>query len=432
VGGTATAVDHASEGRAGGTLSCKQAIQTVDDPTISAAPIPAIDKRLATIFAIACGAMVANLYYGQALVGVIAPDLGLSERAAGLVVTLTQLGYGAGLLLVVSLADLVENKRLILIMITGAIVGLTGIFLSRSALPFLIFTFMTGFCSVGSQIMIPLAAHLAPEETRGQMIGNIMGGLITGIMLARPIASALAAFAGWRAIFGVSAAIMVALGLLLARALPRRIPPAGLHYGQLLVSTVSLLVGTAIIRRRTAYQMAIFATFNLFWTAVPLLLAKQFGLGQIGIALFALAGAGGALAAPIAGRLGDRGYIRAGTSAALGGAVLAMAAAGWAGAARHLVILALAAVLLDAATQFNQVIGQRVLYSLAAEARGRINAGYMTMVFVGGAFGSALASYTLAIGGWQTTTATGAALMLLALLFHVTDRRSGALTVRPA
>jgi len=385
---------------------------------------PTITPRLTAIIAVACGVMVANLYYAQALIGEIAPAIGLAGGTAGLVVTLTQLGYGAGLFFVVSLADLVENRRLILLMTAGACLGALGIWFSASAATFLLFSFLTGFCSVGAQIMVPLAAHLAPEESRGRVVGNIMGGLITGIMLARPLANGLAAVAGWRAIFGVSALGMAALAVLLARTLPMRKPQPGLHYGQILASSVGLLVRTPAIRRRTAYQAAMFACFNLFWTAVPLLLAHSFGLGQWGIALFALAGAGGALSAPIAGRLGDRGYVRSGTAAALAGAILAFAVAGWSAAAHALVILAAAAVLLDAATQMNQVLGQRVLYSIAPEARGRINAVYMTAVFLAGALGSALASISLAHGGWTATASLGAALGGAAFLLFLTEPRS--------
>lgn len=384
---------------------------------------PAMTPALTTVFAVACGMMVANLYYAQALIGEIAPALGLHGSTAGLIVTLTQLGYGAGLLLIVSLADLVENRRLILTMVAGTTIGLIGVVFSTGATSFLIFSFVTGFCSVGAQIMVPLAAHLAPDAKRGQVIGNIMAGLITGIMLARPLASGLASVDGWRAIFAVSAVAMVALALVLAKMLPERRPSPGLGYGQILASSFRLLARTPAIRRRTAYQATMFAIFNLFWTAVPLVLANQFGLGQGGIALFALAGAGGALTAPIAGRLGDRGYIRMGTAIALGSAILACLVAGWAGGAHMLIVLALAAVLLDAATQLNQVLGQRVIYSIAPEARGRINAIYMTIVFLGGAAGSMLASFSLYHGGWTATMAVGGVLAVAAFALFLTEPR---------
>jgi predicted MFS family arabinose efflux permease len=374
-----------------------------------------ISPGLTAIFALACGLMVANLYYAQALIGEIAPALGLHGGVAGLVVTLTQLGYGAGLFFVVSLADRVENKRLILLLTVGACLGLVGIWTATGATGFLVFSFLTGFCSVGAQIMVPLAAHLAPEQRRGQVVG---------IMLARPLANGLAAVAGWRAIFGLSAIGMALLALLIARTVPQRRPRPELGYGALLLSGLSLLVRTPAIRRRTAYQATMFAVFNLFWTTVPLLLAQRFGLGQLGIALFALAGAGGALAAPIAGRLGDRGHIRAGTAGALAAAIVAFLLAGWAGAAHALILLAVAAVVLDAATQMNQVLGQRVLFSIAPEARGRINSVYMTMVFLAGALGSTLATISYDRGGWTATAAVGAVLTTAAFLLFLTERRA--------
>ena len=386
---------------------------------------PGINPGLTAAFSVACGLMVANLYYAQALIGEIAPALGLHGTVAGLVVTATQLGYGAGLFFAVSLADRVENKRLILMLTVGACFGLLGTWMATGVVSFLLFSFLTGFCSVGAQIMVPLAAHLASEDNRGRVVGNIMGGLITGIMLARPLANGIAAVAGWRTIFGLSAVAMAALALLIIRAVPERRPRPDLRYGQLLRSSVLLLVKTPVIRRRTAYQATMFAAFNLFWTAVPLLLAGRFGLGQAGIALFALAGAGGALAAPIAGRLGDRGYVRAGTAAALASAITAFVIAGWAAAAHALILLAAAAVLLDAATQLNQVLGQRVLFSIAPEARGRINAAYMTVVFLAGALGSMLATLSFEQGGWTATAAVGAALATAALLLFLTERRAG-------
>jgi predicted MFS family arabinose efflux permease len=380
-----------------------------------------IGPGLTAVFSIACGLMVANLYFAQALIGEIGPALGLRGWIAGLVVTLPQLGYGAGLFLVVSLADRVENKRLILLLTSGACLGQFGTWMAAGAGSFLVFSFVTGFCSVGAQIMVPLAAHLAPEHSRGRIIGNIMGGLITGIMLARPLANGLAAVAGWRAIFGLSAISMAGVALLIARFVPERRAEHDLRYGQLLLSSLSLLVKTPAIRRRTAYQATIFAAFNLFWTAVPLLLATRFGLGQAGIALFALAGAGGALAAPFAGRLGDRGHIRAGTAVALASAIAAFLIAGWAAAAHALILLAAAAVLLDAATQLNQVLGQRVLFSILPEARGRINAVYMTVVFLAGALGSTLATLSFDKGGWTATASVGAALATTAFFFFLTE-----------
>ena len=367
------------------------------------------------VFAVACGAMVANIYYAQSLIGLISPDLHLQTNLAGLIVTLTQLGYGAGLLFLVSLGDLVENRKLILITSSGVILGLVGVATSHSADIYLLSSFVVGLCSVGAQMLVPLAAHLAPDRTRGRVIGNIMSGLLAGIMLARPLASFVAAYLGWRAIFSLSAAIMLGIVAVLWRVLPRRQPRPGLHYGHILASTLAMFARFPALRRRAAYQGLLFAAFSLFWTAAPLMLRDSFGLSQQGIALFALAGAGGALAAPLAGRLADRGLTRPATALALVCVIFSFLAAGFAAAAGQVLLLAVAAIALDSAVQTNQVLSQRIIYSLAPEARGRLNAAFLTAIFACGSVSSAVSTYAYVEGGWWLTALIGAGLGAIAL-----------------
>src|SRR5690242_12570241 len=173
--------------------------------------------RAATLlFAVACGAMVANLYYAQTLIDSIGPEIGLSPQIAGTITMLTQLGYGLGLALLVPLGDLFENKRLTLIATAGAVIACLGIGLSRGPITFLAASFLTGVCATGAQVLLPLATHLTPEDQQGRVIGRIMAGLLTGIMLARPAASFVAEAIGWRAIFFASAGLMALLMVALA------------------------------------------------------------------------------------------------------------------------------------------------------------------------------------------------------------------------
>lgn len=385
-----------------------------------------LSPTVVTLCAISCGATVANIYYAQSLVGPIARDLGLPADLAGVIVTFTQLGYGAGLFFLVCLGDIVENRRLILLSTAGTILGLAGVVSSHSAAMFLAASFLLGVASVGTQVLVPLAVRLSPEHLRGRVIGKIMVGLIGGIMLSRPLASFLAAHFDWRAVFMVSMAFMLATLALLWRILPQRRPEAEIGYGALLGSMARLLATSRPLQRRCIYQGGLFAAFNVFWTGAPLMLQERFGLSQQGIALFALAGAGGALAAPVAGRLADAGYTRAVAHIALFGAAAALLASGWATAAGWMILLVLAAVTLDAATQANQVISQRAVYGLGAEARGRLNAAYMTVVFLCGAAGSVLGSLTYVHGGWWMTALVGSGLTGLVLVVIATEDREAA------
>jgi predicted MFS family arabinose efflux permease len=381
-----------------------------------------VKPSLVALFAVACGLCVANLYYAQPLIAHIAAELGLHPGLAGVIVSVTQLGFGAGLLLIVPLSDLLENRRLVALTLSGVAVGLVGIAASGSASQFLIASFVLGVGAVAAQVLLPFASQLAAPQSRGSVVGIIMGGLVGGIMLARPISSYLASELGWRAVFGISACAMIVLIAVLMRVLPRRQPAANLTYREILQSLPKLLRATPVLRRRAFYQGMVFASFNLFWTASPLLLIREYSLGHKGIALFTLAAAAGALASPLAGRFADRGLTRTGTRIALATGVVAFAVSAVSDRAHSLALLAAAAVLLDAATQVNQVLGLRTIYMLPSELRGRLNGLYMTFIFMCGAVGSALSAAIYLFSGWIGLSIVGALLCAIALLVHSSEQ----------
>ncbi|MDQ0085965.1 putative MFS family arabinose efflux permease [Variovorax boronicumulans] len=394
-------------------------------PTASPAASTAtgLTPALTLVFAIACGLCVANIYYAQPLIGPISDTLQLHAGLAGLIMTLTQLGYGAGLLLLVPLADVVENRRLIVGALFGAVVGLVGIALSDSAVTFLAASFVVGTCAVAAQVLLPFASHLAPEATRGKVVGNIMAGLLGGIMLARPFASVVASALGWRAVFWLSAVLMATLIAVLWRVLPQRQSHASVGYARTMASLPGIVWNTPLLRRRGFYQGMMFSGFQAFWTAVPLALVHEFGMGQRGIALFALAGAAGALMAPLAGRLADRGLTRPATGAAIVVALLSFVLGAIAMHYHSLAGLVAAGILLDGAVQLCQVLNFRSLFMLAPELRGRLNGLFMTFIFICAAVASGIAAAVYAFHGWSGLCLLGGGYVLLALLYYATEFR---------
>lgn len=395
--------------------------------TTDTAPEPeTVSAWLTFLLALSCGLVVANIYYAQPLVGPIAVELGLRPEQAGLLVTMAQLGYGAGLLLIVPLGDLVENRRLTTTVIAVAAVALAAAALSQHPLQFFAAALSVGFASVAVQILIPYAGHLAPERIRGRVVGNVTSGVMIGIMLARPVSSFIASVASWHAVYWMSSALMAALAILLRFTLPPRVPQARLGYGELLRSMVHLARTTPVLRRRALYQASLFGVFSLFWTTVPLLLAgPAFRLSQSGIALFALVGVAGAFAAPIAGRVADRGLTRAATAAAMlltsGGFALTMMVAP--GSMLSLLLFVTAAIAIDFGVQANVVLGYRALFALGAHARSRLNGLYMATFFLAGALGSAVGAWAYASGGWGLAAAIGAVLPLCALAYLATETK---------
>ncbi|WP_334074562.1 MULTISPECIES: MFS transporter [Paenibacillus] len=388
-----------------------------------------VSSWITLILAVACGLIVANLYYTQPLVESISSAVGLSSEAAGLIVTLTQIGYGIGLLFIVPLGDLLENRKLVItLLILTAVVLIIAAEVHSAAL-FLAASFLIGVGSVAAQILVPYAAHLSPEETRGRNVGNVMSGLLLGIMLARPVSSLVENYFGWHAIFIISSAVLLVLALVLAKVLPARRPQTAVSYPAIISSMLQLLKTTPILRRRALYHAFLFAMFSLFWTTVPLVLTSPlFHFSSTGVALFALAGVSGAAAAPVAGRFADKGLIRPATALSIALVILSgllpILFAG--GSIFSLVILVLAAILLDMGVSANLVLGQRAIFSLGAEVRSRLNGLYMAIFFTGGAIGSAAGGWAYAMGGWKAAMGLGVLFPVLALLYFFTEtKRAG-------
>ena len=391
--------------------------------TLTSDSADSLSAWITLLLAFSCGLIVANIYYAQPLIGPISADLGLNPQLAGLLVTMSQIGYGAGLLLVVPLGDLIENRKLVITTIIVGAAALTCASLATSPATFLFSALLIGFGSVAVQILIPYAGHMAPEAIRGRTVGNVTTGLMLGIMLARPVASFVAAHASWHVIYAASAAAMVALAVVLRLTLPPRTPQARLSYGQLLGSMVELYRDTPALRRRALYQAALFSCFSVFWTTSPLLLAgPDFRMSQTGIALFALAGVAGAIMAPIAGRIADRGWTRPATMllCAIGFALTLVFQPGsnW-----SLTMLVVAAIAIDCGAQLSLILGYRVLFVLGAAQRSRLNGLYMTTFFVAGAAGSGIGAFAYAHGGWTLAAALGTALPLAALAYLFSEPR---------
>ncbi|MFD0770237.1 MFS transporter [Bacillus sp. CGMCC 1.60114] len=384
-----------------------------------------ISAGLTILLATACGIIVANLYYAQPLVGLISAAIGLSTSSAGLIVTLTQIGYVVGLLFLVPLGDIVENRKLVVISLLLSAVALTATVFVKHGILFLVASFFIGLGSVAAQVLIPFTSYLASETTRGRVVGNVMSGLLLGIMLSRPISSLVADIWGWNAIFALSAVVIVVLAIVLLKVLPTRRPMTNTNYTALLGSMWQLLRTSPILRRRAIYHACVFGTFSLFWTTVPLLLSSPtFHFSQKAIALYALVGIAGAIAAPVGGRLADRGWTRLATGIALAVVIVSLLLPLMIQSSSPfgIAVLVVAAILLDMGVSANLVLSQRLIFSLEPEIRSRLNGLFMAIFFLGGAIGSSIGGWTYASGGWSAVLWTGIAFPVIALLYFATEK----------
>ncbi len=367
------------------------------------------------LLAAATGLIVASNYYAQPLLQLLGEAFGLGAGQVGWVVTVAQLSYAAGLLLIVPLGDRLERRRLIVALFVLAAAGLA---VSASAGHFaqlLAGTALSGVSVVAAQVIIPHAATLAAPERRGRVVGTIMAGLLLGILLARTASGVLAGIGSWHTVYWVAAVALLLMAVALARALPAYRPRATLSYPRLIASVLALLRDEPVLRRRALLGALLFAGFSVFWTPLAFLLSgPAYGYSIATIGLFGLVGAAGALAASRAGRLSDRGL---GRQVTVGGLLLLLLS--WLVlllAPVSLAALVVGVLALDVAVQAVHIDNQSTIYRLDEGARSRITAAYMTCYFIGGAAGSALGTQAWTRSGWTGVCAVGIALAVVALL----------------
>lgn len=392
-----------------------------------------LSAGLALLFAIAVGIVVLGLFSSQPLISLIGASFGLETSQAGLVTTLTLLGYASGLFLLVPLTDLVENRAVIVVTLTIDIVALAAVACAPTPSLFLTACFIQGVSTSVIQMLVPVVAQLSSDARRGRVVGNVMSGLMLGILFSRPAASLMAEFAGWRWFYGALAVLVAILTIVLAFVIPQRRPRTSIGYARLIGSMWTLLRTERALRRCAAYQAACMGAFGVFWTSIALrLLQPPFAFDQTGMALFALAGAAGAIVSPLAGRAGDRGWTRGATLlahfAVIGAMVLAeiggdlvVRETPTASTRTALAILVAAAVLLDLGVIGDQTLGRRAINLLRPEVRGRVNGLFTGLFFLGASAGSGLSGIAWVYAGWPGVCAAGGAFGIAALITFLTD-----------
>ncbi len=359
--------------------------------------------------ATASGAAVANIYYAQPLLSTIAHDFGVSDGTAGLLVTASQVGYAAGLVLLVPMGDMLERRRLITRILLVTVLALVATAASPSLVALACALAIVGLTSVVAQILVPLASTLAGEHERGRVVGHVMSGLLVGILVARTASGVIAELAGWRVVFAASAALMLVLCVVLRLALPQVRPTTALSYPSLLRSVLNLLSEQPTLRMRIFYGALGMGQFSVLWTTITFLLAgAPYHYGDATIGLFGLVGLAGALAAQAAGRLADRGRHHRSTGGFFATMLVAWALIAAGGSSLAALITGIA--LLDLGIQGAQITNQSVIYALAPSARSRLTTAYMTALFATAAISSAAASATYEAAGWGAVSALGAAL----------------------
>lgn len=391
-------------------------IQATHDtrPSASIGMSPALTLLLAT----GAGLGVASIYYSQPILGTVGAELQASDRAVGLLPTFTQLGYGLGILLLTPLADRYDRKRIIMAKAAALVAALLASAWAPGIAPLLAASLCIGLMATMAQDIVPAAATLAPEAHRGKAVGTVMTGLLLGILLSRVVSGFVAEHWGWRTVYLAAAASVALVGLAAWRGLPRFAPTTQLPYRALMGSMAALWRAHPRLRRAAWAQGLLAVGFGAFWSTLAVMLHGSFQLGSSAAGAFGLAGAAGALAAPLAGRLADRRGPALVTRLGAGLAVVSFAVMALAPALSpqgQLALIVVSAIGFDFGVQATLIAHQTIVYGLEPGARSRLNALLFTGMFIGMAAGAALGSQALALWGWPgvvglATAASAAAL----------------------
>ena len=366
------------------------------------------------LLAFSGGAIVANIYYAQPLLAEMARVFGVSVSHIGFVAMLSQIGTATGMFLFVPLGDNHERRSLITVLLVAAFVSLCAMAAARNILWLEIAAFAVGATASTVHVVVPLAAHLAPEAKRGRVVGTVLSGLLLGILLARTFSGFAASLFGWRAVYGIAAAGMLILALLLRLRLPECPPQHRLSWLALVRSIGGLVREHRALRESALLGASLFCAFSAFWTTLVFLLqAPPYHYGPSVAGLFGLVGAGGALCAPFAGHLSDRHGARSAILLALGttlASFVILAAFG-----KMLPGLVVGVILLDLGVQAGHVANQTRIYSIDPAARARLNTVYMFLYFVGGSLGSYFGAIAWVHWGWLGVCGLAVAVLACAL-----------------
>lgn len=385
----------------------------------------ALSRWVIFVLALGAGFSVAAIYYAQPLLPLMGQDLALSITGMGLVPTLTQAGYALGILFLLPLGDRYDRRTLILLKSVALAALLLACSFSGQLHSLLLVSLLMGMAATMAQDIVPAAAILAPEGKQGKTVGAVMTGLLLGILLSRTISGLVGEAYGWREMYQLAAVSIAVIAVLMWTMLPRFTVHSTLSYPALLLSMAQLWRRYPALRRAALAQGFLSVAFSAFWSTLAVMLSEHYHMGSAMAGAFGIAGAAGALAAPMAGHLADK--VGAGRVTQLGALLVTLSFAlmfllpalpvqgQW-------LLIALSAIGFDLGLQSSLVAHQNLVYSLESQARGRLNALLFTMVFIGMALGSVLGSQVYALADWEGVVTLATFSGVVALVIRLTGK----------
>lgn len=377
-----------------------------------------IDSRLVWIMATACGLSVANTVYAQPLLASMGRSFAVSVDHIGFVVTLSQLGYAIGLILVAPLGDKYNQRSLMVMLLCVLAVALAAMAAAPTVTLLVIASCAVGLTSILTELIIPFVAGLVPSKDRGRIVGIMVSGMLIGTLLANVVGGFVGEYLGWRAMYWIATVLMIALSIVLRFILPDDCSEKSeVSYLQLLGSLWKLFRYHPVMQEISIIGILICGAFNVFWVTISFFLeTPPYHYGSNIVGLFGLVGIVGALVASFVGKFADHKDARQTNAIALPITLLSFVVMWLTG--QWIIGLVIGAILLDLGVQSNHVANQTRIYTLDPVVWNRANTIYIFMFCIGGSLGCVLGSIAWSIAQWNGVCVVGCLLLGAALGFY--------------
>ncbi|KAJ7143678.1 MFS DHA1 protein [Mycena epipterygia] len=362
-----------------------------------------------------------NLYYNQPILLQLAREFGVDDDGVSRIPVLLQAGYATGILFLTPLGDLVRRRPLLLLLIFTSASLTIGLAVTRSLVVFELLSFLIAFSSVTPQVLIPLTADLAPENRRATFVSIVFSGLLMGVLLARVLSGIIAQYSSYHNIYwmgtGGQYAIFIVLYFITPDT-PRK--NKDLTYFKILKTMGKYAVTEPALIQGCLIFFCNSSIFAGFWVTMTFLLGgAPYNYSTLVIGLFGLVGMAGVAMSPVVGRLVDGLVPWMATFVGLFLVLISQIIQTFAGELSVAAVV-IATIILDIGAQATQVSVVARIFSIAPEARSRMNALLVLSIFLGQVMGTAVGTRLFVEGGYKLSSGVRAAFGGLALLLLVT------------
>ncbi|KAG6888738.1 hypothetical protein C0995_006390 [Termitomyces sp. Mi166 len=357
-------------------------------------------------FGFASTFVVANLYYCQPLLIQFSESFSVSYTDVSRIPTLIQAGYATGLLLISPLGDLVRRRQLLIFLTTLSTSLTIGLAITNNLIAFEVLSFLVGMVSVAPQILLPLAADLAPPERRASAISVVLSGLLFGILIARVLAGVIAEFTTWRVVYymaiGTQAVVLLGMYFILPDYPSKN---KNLTYWEILWTMAKFCVTEPLLIQASLINLGSSACFSNFWVTLTFLLGgPPYNYSTLVIGLFGLVGMFGVAMGPLVGRAIDMLVPWYASLIAITCLICFQAIQTGAGGINIGAVI-IATFGLDVFRQMLQVSLSTAVFGISAAARARLNAIMILSIFIGQVLGTSVGTKVFVTYGWRAGAA---------------------------